>query len=306
MMRTWQARLRLDEDASGRLAAYADLYGKVERSLFAALAGGRAKNELKREYIQRFGITARHFNAIRIGLEGKVRSLQERQPDLKLDTHGNIVDTLRIPLCTYGKSKAQALAIIGDAVRTVVDTAKRTSKPIALEKLDFAKKKAGLEGAEARYARMLSSFSYSRIVQTIQARAFDAGIEVMAVNPACTSIIGRHKFAVRYGISNHQAAAACIGRRANHLSESPNRRFGDQVTFALPVRNRAKHVWSFWREVSRKEAAHEARLRLAERQSLPAGTMPGKGSIRNLPAGFRHASRPQHCSVDALLMDVPF
>jgi hypothetical protein len=159
-------------------------------------------------------------------------------------------------------------------------------------------------GRLAAYAR-LSSFSYSRIVQTIQARAFDAGIEVMAVNPACTSIIGRHKFARRYGISNHQAAAACIGRRANHLSESPNRRFGDQVTFALPVRNRAKHVWSFWREVSRKEAAHEARLRLAERQSLPAGTMPGKGSIRNLPAGFRHASQ-QHCSADGLLMDVPF
>jgi hypothetical protein len=82
MMRTWQARLRLDEDTSGRLSAYAELYGKVERSLFAALAGGRAKNELKREYIQRFGITARHFNAIRIGLEGKVRSIQERQPDL--------------------------------------------------------------------------------------------------------------------------------------------------------------------------------------------------------------------------------
>ena len=82
MMRTWQARLRLDEDASGRLAAYARLYGTVERSLFAALASGRAKNELKREYIQRFGITARHFNAIRIGLEGKVRSIQERQPDL--------------------------------------------------------------------------------------------------------------------------------------------------------------------------------------------------------------------------------
>ena len=162
-----------------------------------------------------------------------------------LDRHGNIIDVDRVPLCTYGKSAEQAKAIIGDACKSVIERARLSGKPIALENLDFAKKKAGMEGQDARYARMLSSFAYSKIVQTIKARAFDAGIEVVAVNPACTSIIGRHKFAKRYGISTHQAAAASIGRRANNLSESPNRCFSDQVTFVLPVRNRAKHVWSF-------------------------------------------------------------
>ena len=226
----------------------------------------------------------------------------------ELDRHGNILDTQRIPLCTYGKTKAQAMAIIGNASKAVVARAKQTGKPIAIEKLDFAKKKAGLEGQDARYARMLSSFSYSKIVQTIKARAFDAGIEVIAVNPACTSIIGRHKFAARYGISNHQAAAVSIGRRASRLSESPNRCFGDQVTFALPERNRAKHVWSFWREVARKEAAHVARLRLAHRQSGTACLSPVPRPIRNLPAESRHASRSQHCSVSATdtSSDVPF
>ena len=225
----------------------------------------------------------------------------------ELDRHGNIIVTQRVPLCTYGKTKAQALSIIGDACKAVIARASASCKPIALENLDFAKKKAGLEGQEARYARMLSSFSYSKIVKTLQARAFDAGIEVMAVNPACTSIIGRHKFARRYGISNHQAAAASIGRRATHLSESPNRRMSDQVTFALPVRNRAKHVWSYWRDVARREVAHEARLRLAMRQSLAARTPPASRSIRDLPAEFRHASS-QHCSVGAIdiTLDVPF
>lgn len=517
MMRTWQTRLSLGVEGMAVLDAYAQLYGKAERSLFAELAAGKkSKNDLKREYQVRFGITARQFNAIRIGLEGKVRSIQERRPDLikelgqritkakatiaklrtiltgsteqratrankvhqkqrrlaileqkkaamladqkagkvrlcfgskrlfraqfdlgangytrhadwreewrtarasefmlvgskdetagnqscqlhsnadgqfslklrlpniigktvefpitlphgqhhitealtlnqaltyrfvrdaggwrvfistdiadrtkstsryagtvgvdinadhlaiaELDRYGNIIDTQRIPLCSYGKTKAQAMAIIGDACKEVIARAKISSKPIALENLDFARKKAGLEGQDARYARMLSSFSYSKIVQTLKARAFDAGIEVIAVNPACTSIIGRHKFARRYGISNHQAAAASIGRRANRLSESPNRCFCDQVTFALPVRNRAKHVWSYWRDVARKEAAHEARLRLAARQSKVARTPPALRSIRDLPVEFRHASRSQNCSVSAIdiTLDVPF
>ena len=255
--------------------------------------------------VERRSTSSRQAGAIGVDINADHLAVAE------LDRHGNIIDAQRIQLCTYGKTKAQAMALIGEGCKAVIERARRSGKPITLEKLDFAKKKAGMEGQDARYARMLSSFSYSKIVQTLKARAFDIGIEVIAVNPACTSIIGRHKFASRYGISNHQAAAASIGRRAQHLSESPNRRMGDQVTFALPARNRAKHVWSFWRDVARKEAAHEARLRLARRkavQSKAARASPALRSICDLPAEFRHASRPQHCSVDAIdiTQDVPF
>jgi IS605 OrfB family transposase len=254
------------------------------------------------DLVERAKITSRYSGTLGVDINADHLAVAE------LDRYGNIIYAQRIPLCTYGKTKAQAMAIIGDACKEVIMRAQASGKSIALENLDFAKKKAGLEGQEARYARMLSSFSYSKIVQTLKARAFDAGVEIIAVNPACTSIIGRHKFARRFGISNHQAAAASIGRRANHLSESPNRCFGDQVTFALPVRNRAKHVWSYWRDVARKEAAHEARLRLAARQSKMAGTPPILRSTRDLPAEFRHASRSQNCSVNAIdiTLDVPF
>jgi len=43
------------------------------------------------------------------------------------------------------------------------------------------------------------------------------------------------------------------------LAERPNRRMGDHVAFPLPVRNRGKHVWSFWRQVAWREAALTAR-----------------------------------------------
>jgi len=206
------------------------------------------------------------------------------------DRYGNPIDSLRIPMVTYGCSRDQAAARIGDAVKQVMAFAKGKGKPLAVERLDFSQKKAQLESEGVRYCRMLSSLSYARILATLKARAHDAGLEVLAVNPAFTSVIGRHKFARRYGLSNHQAAALCIARRAMNLSERPNRRMGDQVAFSLPVRNRAKHVWSFWRQVARKAAALAARRRSRTSQSSrtrscrsPARSSPGRASAAITP-----------------------
>ena len=59
------------------LSAYADLYGRVQRRLFADMASGKSAASLKSEYLQRFGIPGRMFNALRVSLEGKVRSVRE-------------------------------------------------------------------------------------------------------------------------------------------------------------------------------------------------------------------------------------
>ena len=199
------------------------------------------------------------------------------------DRHGNPIGSLKIPLVTYGCSRDQSAARIGEAVKQVMDFAAGKGKPLVVERLDFAKKKTQFEGEGVRYSRMLSSLSYSRILATLKARAHDAGLEVLEVNPAFTSIIGRHKFARRYGLSNHQAAALCIARRAINLSERPNRQGinpgDDHGAFSLPVRNREKHVWSFWRQVARKEkAALAARRRSSTARSCrpPARSSPGQ------------------------------
>ena len=62
------------------------------------------------------------------------------------DPSGNYVNAWRVPLVTYGKSKHQAEALIGDAVAGVVEYAREVGKPIVIEKLDFRHKKAALEG----------------------------------------------------------------------------------------------------------------------------------------------------------------
>ena len=81
---TYQTRIsdyrdvdRLDGDAT--LAAYGELYGRVQRKLFAAFAAGRSVTSLKGEYLREYGIPARMFNAVRVSLEGKIASVREAQ-----------------------------------------------------------------------------------------------------------------------------------------------------------------------------------------------------------------------------------
>lgn len=83
---TYQTRPALTPVQATVLDAYADLYGQAERSLFAAIQAGDSLNELKRSFQPRFGITARQFNAMRAGLEGKIDSIKERRLEDRLAT----------------------------------------------------------------------------------------------------------------------------------------------------------------------------------------------------------------------------
>ena len=84
MVATFQTRVhdygdvkRVDGD--GSLSAYAELYGKVERKLFADIAAGHSATTLKSAYLKRYGMPARMFNGVRVSLEGKVASVREQQ-----------------------------------------------------------------------------------------------------------------------------------------------------------------------------------------------------------------------------------
>ena len=173
---------------------------------------------------------------------------------VEIDRFGNFVKSTRIDCITYGKTTEQRKALIGDAVKQIVEMAAASRKPVIIEKLDFKKRKAEAKKDSSRSSRMISSFAYSMVQQMIRAACYRAGVEVISVNPAYTSVIGAVNFAQRFGMSVHQGAALAIARRGLGFSERPAMRDeavvparnGDHVTFFLPARNREKHVWSFW------------------------------------------------------------
>lgn len=179
---------------------------------------------------------------------------------VETDRYGNPIKNKILPLNCYGKTSDQAKALIGDAVAELVQWSIITQKPLVVEKLDFQQKKTELEeSGNKKYARMLSSFAYNSILDTIKSRAWRFGVQVKEVNPAFTSIIGRVKFANRYGLTIHESAALVIARRYQRVSERlprcldkiPDSKDG-HVTCSLPVRNRGQHVWTSWRKINRK------------------------------------------------------
>lgn len=175
----------------------------------------------------------------------------------EINRHGNLVHSFKISTCIYGKTNSQAKAIIGDAIKIVVDIAATKHKPIVIEKLDFTKKKQELAfNNNKRRNRQLSSFAYAAIIKNILARAFKCAVEVYQVNPAYTSVIGRVKFARIYTISVHQAAAMVIARRIYGFSERlphcwdniPNDT-GGHLTLSELVKIPSRHVWHSWAKV---------------------------------------------------------
>ena len=232
------------------------------------------------------------------------------------DRFGNLMGTRRIALATYGKTPDQVKALIGDAAVSLSAQAQAAGKVLVIEAINFQKKKAELEAINHRQARLISSFAYAKTASSIKASAFRRGVEVIEVNPAYTSVIGAVSFAQPKGISVHQGAAYAIARRGLGMSERPPKRpaivpvrNGGHVTFALPARNRAKHVWSYWGKVrTGLKAAHVAHVRSGEAQAPPAPLFSATRAVcshRAFVAKSHDANRSQHCS-ESVIEDVPW
>ncbi len=219
-------------------------------------------------------ITNRNFGSIGVDINTDHLAVVE------VDRYGNPISKISIPLPLYGKSQTQARALIGDACAQIVEIAAKAKKPLIVEELDFDKKKLNLREMQPGYARMLSSFAYSLILQTLRSRAYRKGVELYSINPAFTSLIGRIKYATRYGLTVHQAAALCIARRFHGFSELlpsqssvPDGK-GGHIAFPVPVRNRGKHEWQHLKVVARKLRAalvEHFRVTLGQSISPPKG-----------------------------------
>ena len=252
-------------------------------------------------------VTDRRLGAL--GVDVNVDHLAVSETDFS----GNWLRSWTVPLVTYGKSKKQAEALIGDAVAQVVVLAREAGKPLVIEDLDFSKKKDELEGESPGRSRMLSSFAYGKIKAYFLSRGYREGVEVREANPAYSSVIGRVLFTERFGLSVDQAAALVLARRSQGCSERiPRQRglpagkcghgafavlsgdggrfelrvpdgHGGHIDLCVPVRRRAKHVWTQWGVISGRlkkalaERRRQAKCRQGMRGASPVGAGPRAG-----------------------------
>ena len=164
----------------------------------------------------------------------------------KCDVEGNLIAKGQIKLNLHSKRKNQQLAILDDAVNQIIVCARKYRCPIVIEDLDFTAKKARMKEQGQRYSRMLSGFSYGKIIGLLTQKSELAGIELIKVTARYSSIIGLVKFMKQYGLSSDTAAALVLARRAMRLSE----RIPTQN--AYPVMTAGKHVWAAWNLLNTK------------------------------------------------------
>jgi len=159
----------------------------------------------------------------------------------EINRHGNLIAFDKIHTLVHDRSSEQVTATLAEAAKELVLYAKKQEKPIVIENLDFENTKSLFEQKHSKYRRMLSSFAYSKFHNLLQSRAHREGVEIITVNPAFSSIIGKYKFSTQYGISVHFAASLVLARRGLAFSEK------------LPPKNasclaehRHQHVWIRW------------------------------------------------------------
>lgn len=187
-------------------------------------------------------ITNRGYGALGIDLNPACIAVTQ------IGSDGNFIKSWQVSLNLRGRRSDQIEATLGEEIAKLVEYSQHHKIPIVIEKLDFEKKKEELRSRHLN--RMLSNFAYRTFSELMNSQCYRAGVELIEVNPAYTSIIGEKKFSEGYGLSTHMAAAMAIARRGLGFGEGL--RTKAQVRSSLPVRNRVRHVWSDWRRSSQK------------------------------------------------------
>lgn len=200
------------------------------------------------------------------------------------DPGGNLIGSRRIELPFEGKSTGQRAALLSDALEQVLAQALRAKKPIVIEDLDFEKKKKQMAQMSAAQARALSGLAYAAYQQLMASKCHRRGVQLLKVNPAHTSVMGRLKYAHPLGLSVHQAAAGVIARRGQGLVEKPPRAreltlhaHGATLRFPLPERKDGQSAGAAWQAIGMALRTSLRERWLATRKPAQAARRGAKG-----------------------------
>jgi IS605 OrfB family transposase len=110
-MRTFETRIFTDESSNNILLSFAKLFAKVEHHLFKAKISNICPNICKSQFLKRFDITSRQYNACQTQILGKIDSIKARR-DLQIaELEGKIktletkIKKIRNPFTVHQKKR---------------------------------------------------------------------------------------------------------------------------------------------------------------------------------------------------------
>jgi len=132
---------------------------------------------------------------------------------------GNLEKYERISLDKLLEGNSDKRAYLGwQIAHQVVEIAKRARKAIVVENLGKLPKGKRGDGLP-KLRQKLQKWVYKALLQKIEIVAMRNGIQIIKVNPAYTSIIGKLKYAPLYNIDKDTAGAYVIARRGLGFKE---------------------------------------------------------------------------------------
>ena len=131
--------------------------------------------------------------------------------------HGNLRHHEIIKFDLYGKSSGERKLILSNALEVIFKYAQKVKKPVAAEDLKI--KLNDLTYGSKKRNRILTGFAFRQILELAESKSYKYSIACTKVKPNNTSQIGKIKFARKYGLTIHEAAALAIGRRVMGVKE---------------------------------------------------------------------------------------
>ena len=136
-----------------------------------------------------------------------------------VSTDGNLEKFERIDLREMeGKTQNQREHIAWHIARQVVERALESGKAIVVEDLQKVPKGRRGDGL-AKLRRKFHKWAYRSVLEKIEVYAKRMGVQLIKVNPAYTSIIGKLKYSPMLGIDKDVAGAYVIARRGLGFEE---------------------------------------------------------------------------------------
>ncbi|MGD9100155.1 MAG: hypothetical protein PVF45_06710, partial [Anaerolineae bacterium] len=124
-----------------------------------------------------------------------------------------------------GARADMATHIVSNALKEALDFLEEQGVScLVVERLKFAQN----HDTHRRFNRRTSRFR-STMVELAVRKALRRGLDVVEVNPAYSSVIGKHKYADAYGMSVHEAAAFVLARRGQRRDERLPKRIVAQL-----------------------------------------------------------------------------
>ena len=129
---------------------------------------------------------------------------------VNLDKHGNILNRKVIYFDLDGLTSNQSTKLIESKTNEMLKWCEQYHKPLVREDISNIKFKST---NNKNTNKKLTQFAYDKMISIIDRLFYKNNIMVFKVNPSYTSQQGKIKYMRKLGLSIHESAAMCIGRR---------------------------------------------------------------------------------------------